>query len=114
MKRRRPWTPRTIGTSVAVALTFFLTTTAQAQNATIISTCDSGTNSVTFSVPTSTTQDEVDVFFLFDDTGTFTASSTTVSRAFETIITGLVDSYPSVSWGFGVGKFEDFGSVSCM
>ncbi|GKY93275.1 hypothetical protein MPSEU_000295000 [Mayamaea pseudoterrestris] len=117
MKRQRPWThARMIAWSI---VSIFLCQTLQfasaqsttASNATIISTCESGTNSVTLRVPTTTTQDQVDVFFLFDDTGTFISASSTVARTFGTIINNLIVSYPSVSWGYGVGKFEDFGGI---
>lgn len=74
-----------------------------------ISTCESGPNSVTFSVPVTTTQDVVDIMFVFDDTGTFIAASSTVARAFASIVSGLIEAYPSVNFGYGVGRFEDFG-----
>ncbi len=52
----------------------------------------------------------VDVFLLFDDTGSFTANSPIVRAAFPTIISTLQASLPGVDLGFGVGRFEEYGS----
>lgn len=50
----------------------------------------------------------VDVFLLFDDTGSFEQVSDTVKSEFPRIIAQLRQAYPGVSFGFGVGRFEDY------
>lgn len=54
----------------------------------------------------------VDVFLLFDDTGSFTANSPIVRAAFPTIISQLQAAMPGVDLGFGVGRFEEYGSFA--
>lgn len=54
----------------------------------------------------------VDVFLLFDDTGSFTANSPIVRAAFPTIIDTLQASLPGIDLGFGVGRFEEYGSFA--
>ena len=54
----------------------------------------------------------VDVFLLFDDTGSFTANSPIVRAAFPTIISTLQASLPGVDLAFGVGRFEEYGSFA--
>lgn len=54
----------------------------------------------------------VDVFLLFDDTGSFTANSPIIRAAFPTIISTLQASLPGVDLGFGVGRFEEYGSFA--
>ena len=54
----------------------------------------------------------VDVFLLFDDTGSFTANSPIVRAAFPTIISTLQASLPGIDLGFGVGRFEEYGSFA--
>ncbi len=53
--------------------------------------------------------DRVDVFFLFDDTGSFAGFVPTVSDIFSDLVTDLGLALPSVEFGFGVGRFEDYG-----
>ncbi len=52
----------------------------------------------------------VDVFLLFDDTGSFTANSPIVRAAFPTIISRLQAALPGIDLGFGVGRFEEYGN----
>jgi serine-aspartate repeat-containing protein C/D/E len=52
----------------------------------------------------------VDVFLLFDDTGSFTANSPIVRAAFPTIISTLQAALPGIDLGFGVGRFEEYGN----
>ncbi len=52
----------------------------------------------------------VDVFLLFDDTGSFTFNSPIVRNAFPTIMADLQASLPGVDLGFGVGRFEEYGN----
>ena len=54
----------------------------------------------------------VDVFLLFDDTGSFTANSPIVRAAFPTIISTLQASLPGVDLAFGVGRLEEYGSFA--
>ncbi len=54
----------------------------------------------------------VDVFLLFDDTGSFTFNSPIVRGAFPTIMTDLQASLPGVDLGFGVGRFEEYGNFA--
>ena len=54
----------------------------------------------------------VDVFLLFDDTGSFTSNSPIVRDAFPTIIANLQTALPSMNFGFGVGRLEEYGSFA--
>ncbi|HBH53145.1 MAG TPA: hypothetical protein DDY91_14750 [Planctomycetaceae bacterium] len=54
----------------------------------------------------------VDVFLLFDDTGSFTWNSPIVRGAFPTIIDTLNVNLPGVDLGFGVGRFEEYGNYA--
>ncbi|NUQ64040.1 MAG: cadherin-like domain-containing protein [Pirellulales bacterium] len=54
----------------------------------------------------------VDVFLLFDDTGSFTANSPIVRAAFPDIIASLQASLPGIDLGFGVGRFEEYGNFA--
>ncbi len=54
----------------------------------------------------------VDVFLLFDDTGSFTANSPIVRAAFPTIISRLQAALPGIDLGFGVGRFEEYGNFA--
>lgn len=54
----------------------------------------------------------VDVFLLFDDTGSFAGNSPIVRAAFPTIISSLQASLPGIDFGFGVGRFEEYGGFA--
>lgn len=54
----------------------------------------------------------VDVFLLFDDTGSFVNNSPIVRGAFPTIISQLQASLPGVDMGFGVGRFEEYANFA--
>lgn len=54
----------------------------------------------------------VDVFLLFDDTGSFVNNSPIVRGAFPTIISQLQASLPGVDLGFGVGRLEEYGNFA--
>lgn len=54
----------------------------------------------------------VDVFLLFDDTGSFTGNSPIVRAAFPTIIDSLQASLPGTNLGFGVGRLEEYGNFA--
>jgi len=51
---------------------------------------------------------QIDVFLLFDDTGSFASASPTLSAAFPQLITTLQTNFPTADFGFGVGRFEDY------
>ena len=53
-----------------------------------------------------------DVFLLFDDTGSFTSNSPIVRAAFPQIISTLTTSLPGIDFGFGVARFEEYGSFA--
>ncbi len=54
----------------------------------------------------------VDVFLLFDDTGSFTDNSPIVRSAFPQIISSLQTRLPGIDLGFGVGRLEEYGSFA--
>ncbi len=54
----------------------------------------------------------VDVFLLFDDTGSFVNNSPIVRAAFPSIIATLQSSLPGIDLGFGVGRFEEYGNFA--
>lgn len=54
----------------------------------------------------------VDVFLLFDDTGSFTSNSPIVRAAFPQIISTLTGALPGIDFGFGVGRFEEYASFA--
>jgi hypothetical protein len=54
----------------------------------------------------------VDVFLLFDDTGSFTSNSPIVRAAFPTIISSLQAALPSVDMAFGVGRMEEYANFA--
>ena len=53
--------------------------------------------------------EKVDVFFLFDDTGSFAPFVRTVTSIFGGLVGDLETALPGVEFGFGVGRFEDYG-----
>ena len=73
--------------------------------------CNGGSETlpVSISFPAASTVDRVDVFFLFDDTGSFAATAPTVASIFSSLVNDLQAALPNVSLGFGVGRFEDYG-----
>ncbi len=54
----------------------------------------------------------VDVFLLFDDTGSFVNNSPIVRDAFPTIISQLQTALPGIDLGFGVGRFEEYANYA--
>jgi hypothetical protein len=64
---------------------------------------------VAISFPPDSVIDKVDVFLLFDDTGSFAGTVPAVRNIFSQLVTELQTALPDVSFGFGVGRFEDYG-----
>ena len=56
--------------------------------------------------------DLVDVFLLFDDTGSFVNNSPIIRSAFPDIIANLQASLPGIDLGFGVGRMEEYGDFA--
>lgn len=54
----------------------------------------------------------VDVFLLFDDTGSFVNNSPIVRAAFPDIIAQLQAALPGIDLGFGVGRFEEYANYA--
>jgi serine-aspartate repeat-containing protein C/D/E len=54
----------------------------------------------------------VDVFLLFDDTGSFVNNSPIVRAAFPAIISQLQTDLPGINLGFGVGRFEEYSNFA--
>jgi uncharacterized protein (DUF2141 family) len=68
---------------------------------------------VTLTLPTTgSLTNLVDVFLLFDDTGSFVNNSPIVRGAFPTIISQLQTALPGIDLGFGVGRFEEYGNFA--
>jgi len=54
----------------------------------------------------------VDVFLLFDDTGSFAGTAPLLIAQFPQLIASLQAALPGVSLAFGVGRFEEYGSFA--
>ena len=71
------------------------------------------TRSISVTLPRATGAiSEADVFLLFDDTGSFADTTPTVIGQFPQVIASLQADFPTVSFGFGVGRFEDYSGTS--
>jgi RHS repeat-associated protein len=53
---------------------------------------------------------KVDIFLLFDDTGSFASTAPQLSRLFPEVINRVTTNLPTVDFGFGVGRFEDYNT----
>ncbi|MDB4872465.1 MAG: hypothetical protein JWL97_3469, partial [Gemmatimonadales bacterium] len=67
---------------------------------------------VSLTLPSGSQVTSVDVFLLFDDTGSFHTTASSLQQAFPQVISQLTSSFPNISFGFGVGRFDDFGQLS--
>jgi protocatechuate 3,4-dioxygenase beta subunit len=85
--------PTSITTSLAVGQSYFQS----------ISLTLPGTGALT---------NAVDVFLLFDDTGSFVNNSPIVRAAFPNIITDLQTSLSGIDLAFGVGRFEEYANFA--
>ena len=71
------------------------------------------TQTVSLTLPTTgALTNIVDVFLLFDDTGSFTTNSPIVRAAFPQIISSLQAALPGLDLGFGVGRFEEYANFA--
>ncbi|HEX6899194.1 MAG TPA: MopE-related protein [Thermoanaerobaculia bacterium] len=66
---------------------------------------------VSLNFPAGSVIDKVDVFLLFDDTGSFAGTVPSVTQIFSQLVSQLQTALPQVSFGFGVGRFEDYGGT---
>jgi len=75
------------------------------------STCDGNSemHNVCITLPPDTTVDTVDVFLVFDDTGSFAGTAPELVSVFSQVVTDLQLALPGVDLAFGVGRFEDYG-----
>lgn len=62
-----------------------------------------------FTLEVDTTPTELDVFLLFDDTGSFAGEVPALQTAFPTIVSNLESALPDVDLAFGIGRFEEYG-----
>jgi hypothetical protein len=80
---------------------------------TVLANGESYRQTVSLTLPTGhALTNQVDVFLLFDDTGSFTGNSPIVRAAFPDIISSLQTSLPGTDFGFGVGRFEEYGNFA--
>jgi hypothetical protein len=70
---------------------------------------DAETVPVSITFPDSAVVDKVDVFFLFDDTGSFAGRVPAVRNIFSALVADLQAALPGISLAYGVGRFEDYG-----
>ncbi len=74
--------------------------------------CGGGSDSVEdvcIRLPDGGTCGTVDVFLLFDDTGSFANNVVTTRNVFNDIVNDLTINHPNVDFAFGVGRYEDYG-----
>jgi hypothetical protein len=60
-------------------------------------------------LPPATTANKIDFFGLFDDTSSFQDIVPTLAAVFTQLVGELETALPGVDFGFGVGRFEDYG-----
>ncbi len=78
-----------------------------------LATGESIRQSVSLTLPnTGALTNVVDVFLLFDDTGSFVNNSPIVRGAFPDIMAKLQTSLPGIDLGFGVGRLEEYSNFA--
>ncbi len=58
------------------------------------------------------TSPDVDIFLLFDDTGSFSGVAPALISAFPTVISNLQAQLPGSSLAYGIGRFEEYGGFA--
>ena len=74
-----------------------------------VSSGGSDTETVSITLPPASVVDKVDITLLLDDTGSFKSFAGTVESIFSSLVSSLQTALPSVDFGFGVTRFEDYG-----
>ncbi len=69
------------------------------------------TSPVSITLPASSVNDKVDVALLLDDTGSFSGQWASVASTFSSVVDQLQADLPSISMGFGVSMFKDYGGA---
>ena len=64
---------------------------------------------VSITLPKTAVNDKVDVSLLLDDTGSFSGYWPGVASTFSSVVSQLQGAEPTVTWGFGVSMFQDYG-----
>ncbi|MEL6905561.1 MAG: hypothetical protein AAFP22_09155, partial [Planctomycetota bacterium] len=73
--------------------------------------CGGGSNvqNVSITLPGSSSSGRIDVFLLFDDTGSFSDEAPQVIAVFRRVVARLQELVPTADIAYGVGRFEDYG-----
>ncbi len=107
---------RPIGAALALGAAVSSLASAQSVSPTSITsisgaTCSGGseTYDVSITLPPSSNSGRVDVFLLFDDTGSFADEAPEVIAAFTRVVAFLQAAIPTADIAYGVGRFEDYG-----
>lgn len=74
-------------------------------------TCGGGTavQDLQLRMPSASNANRIDVFLLFDDTGSFADEVPTVVEIFRRVVALLQAEIPSADIAYGIGRFEDYG-----
>ena len=73
------------------------------------STAGTEVHTICVTLPPDSSTTKVDVFLLFDDTGSFASTIPSTISVFNQVVGDLQTALPSVDFAFGVGRFEDYG-----
>src|SRR5262249_61199883 len=74
-----------------------------------VCSASSGVAHVCVQLPPATTATKIDFFGLFDDTTSFEPIIPMLGDVFLLLVGELEAALPGVEFGFGVGRFEDYG-----
>jgi len=66
-------------------------------------------HNVCITLPPGSVINKVDIFLLFDDTGSFSDTAPALISLFSGVVSDLIAALPTVDLAFGVGRFEDYG-----